>query len=53
MRCNSDLKTKAIELRVNGRKSFGEISGELGIPKGTLSAWLKDYPLTSEELEVR
>ena len=53
MQCNSDLKAKAIELRVNGRKSFGEISDEIGVPKGTLSAWLKDHPLSREELKVR
>jgi hypothetical protein len=53
MRCNSDLKVKAIELRVKSRNSFGEISGKLGVPKGTLSAWLKDYPLSSEELGIR
>jgi len=49
----SDLKSKAIELRVYGRKSFGEISDELGVSKGTLSSWLKSYPLSESELATR
>lgn len=53
MQRNSDLKAKAIELRANSRKSFGEISDELGVSKGTLSVWLKPYPLSSEELANR
>jgi transposase-like protein len=49
----SDLKTKAIELRVRGRKSFREISDDIGVSKGTLSVWLKEYPLSSDELANR
>lgn len=43
------LRRKAIELRKLGR-SYGQIKNELGISKSTLSDWLKDYPLTSQQL---
>lgn len=42
-------KQKAIELRKEG-KSYSQIKDILGIGKGTLSAWLKDYPLSHEQL---
>lgn len=42
-------KTKARQLRRQG-KSFSEIMDEVGhIPKGTLSGWLKDIRLTKEQ----
>ncbi len=40
-------KQKAIKLRQSG-KSYNQITKLLGIPKSTLSTWLKDLPLTSE-----
>jgi hypothetical protein len=47
----SDLKPQAIALRLQG-KTFSEIQNELGpIPKGTLSGWLKNTELTSEQKE--
>lgn len=42
-------KQKAIELRKLGR-TFGEISKELGTPKGTLSGWLKNTTLLPSAL---
>lgn len=44
-------KSLAIELRKQG-KTYNEIIGRLRIPKGTLSGWLSDYPLTNEQLKV-
>lgn len=38
---------KAIELRKRG-KSYHEISKQLGIPKSTLSDWLRDLPWSQE-----
>lgn len=46
-------KQKAIELRLRGF-SYSQIKNEINVGKGTLNAWLKDYPLTAERLkEVR
>lgn len=44
-------KSLAIELRKQG-KTYNEIIGTLKVPKGTLSDWLSNYPLTDEQLEV-
>lgn len=41
---------KAIELRKQG-KSYSEIKEALSVGKSTLSAWLRDYPLTPEQLK--
>jgi hypothetical protein len=38
------LRSQAIKLRLKG-KSYNEINVELGIPKSTLSGWLKDLVL--------
>lgn len=43
------LHEKAIILRKQG-KSYGEIKKELNVSKSTLSDWLKNYPLTNEQL---
>ncbi len=40
-------KSKAIELRKKGL-SYSQIKEKLGIGKGTLSNWLKDYPLSDK-----
>lgn len=56
MRCQGtieDLKSKAVQLRIEDRMSLREIHGELGVSKSTLSLWLKDYPLTEVELAER
>ena len=42
-------KSKAIELRKKGL-SYGQIKDKLGISKGTLSTWLRDYPLSKERI---
>ena len=42
-------KSKAIELRKKGY-SYSQIKEKLGIGKGTLSDWLKDYPLSDKRI---
>lgn len=42
---------KAIKLRRQG-KSYSEIKSTLGVAKGTLSAWLKNYPLSEKRLRA-
>ena len=42
-------KIKAIELRLQGW-SYTQLTKELNVGKGTLSAWLKDYPLSHEKI---
>lgn len=44
-------KSLAIELRKSG-KTYNEIIEALVVPKGTLSDWLSDYPLTSRQIEA-
>lgn len=44
-------KSLAIELRKQG-KTYNEIIETLKVPKGTLSDWLSDYPLTDKQLEI-
>jgi len=46
-------KTECVRLRVEGRKSLREIHKDTGVPKGTLSGWLKPYPLTDDERKER
>lgn len=48
-----ELKAECIRLRVQDRKSLGEIQALTGASKGSLSAWLKPYPLRADELEAR
>lgn len=48
-----DLKAEAIRLRVEKRLSMGEIAALTGAAKGSLSLWLRPYPLTVEEKSVR
>lgn len=42
-------RQKATELRQLG-KTYGEIRSELGLAKSTLSDWLRDFPLTENQL---
>lgn len=42
-------RQKAINLRLQGW-TYGAIKKELGLPKSTLSDWLRNYPLTGEQL---
>lgn len=44
----SSVKLKVIQLRVNKQLSLREIHQQTGVPKGTLSNWLKPYPLPEE-----
>lgn len=44
----SSVKLKVIQLRVNKHLSLREIHQQTGVPKGTLSNWLKPYPLPEE-----
>ena len=51
---NSQLREKAINLRLKEELSYSEIQKRLHVSKSTLSYWLKDYPLTEEKiLELR
>ena len=43
-------KQNAIKLRIQG-KSYGEINKLLGVPKGTLSDWFTDFPLSDKARE--
>lgn len=45
------LRRQAIELRKLG-KSYSQIKNLLGIPKSTLSDWLKKYPLSKEQIHL-
>jgi len=49
----TEAHQEAIRLRRDERKSFNEITDLLGVSKGTLSGWLKDYPLSPEESAAR
>ena len=44
-----ELKQKVLELRRQG-KSYSQIKQELKVSKGSLSLWLKDYPLSKERI---
>lgn len=48
-----ELKTEAIRLRVEERHSLREIESLTGAARGSLSIWLKPYPLTEEEKRAR
>lgn len=50
---NPKLKARCIALRIKKRLSLREIYEATGAPKGSLSAWLKPYPLTEEEKKKR
>ncbi len=42
-------KHRALELRKSGM-SYNQIKSTLGVGKGTLSSWLKDYPLSEKRI---
>jgi transposase-like protein len=48
-----DLKAEAIRLRVEARMSLREIAAATGAAKGSLSLWLRPYPLTDDERRAR
>jgi hypothetical protein len=45
----TELKQKVLALRKQG-KSYSQIRQELKVSKGSLSLWLKDYPLSRERI---
>ncbi len=51
---NSQLRQQVIDLRTKEELSYGEIRKRLGVPKSTLSYWLREFPLNAEKiLELR
>lgn len=48
-----ELKRECQRLRVEERMSLREIHAHTGVSKGTLSRWLKDFPLTVDEKAQR
>lgn len=47
---NSQLRQKAIDLRTKEELSYSQIWQKLGVPKSTLSYWLKEFPLSEEKI---
>jgi len=47
---NTELRQKAITLRIESRLSYSAIQRELKVPKSTLSYWLKEHPLHEDEI---
>jgi hypothetical protein len=47
------LHAEAVRLRLEERLSLREIHLALGLPKSTLSVWLRDVPLRPEEMAYR
>jgi len=45
------LKRQALELRKLG-KSYSQIKKELNVSKSTLSEWLREYPLSKEQIRL-
>ncbi len=51
---NSQLREEVIQLRTKENLSYTEIRKRLGVPKSTLSYWLREFPLSEERiLELR
>jgi predicted transcriptional regulator len=48
---NIQLRRQALELRKLGM-SYNQIRDELGVSKSTLSGWLKEYPLSQEQIRL-
>lgn len=47
---NSQLREQAIKLRLEKESSYSEIRKMLGVPKSTLSNWLRELPLSEERM---
>ena len=47
-----ELQAECIRLRVEDRCSYREIARRTGASKGSLSSWLKPYPLTKAEQQL-
>jgi len=51
---DSQLREQVIKLRIEKELSYAEIRKRLGVPKSTLSYWLREFPLSEERiLELR
>jgi DNA-binding transcriptional ArsR family regulator len=50
---NDELRELAVQLRRDQRLSFSEIAEATGAAKGSLSEWLKAYPLTEAERQLK
>lgn len=51
---NSQLREEAVKLRIEKEFSYAEIRKRLGVPKSTLSYWLRELPLSEKRiLELR
>ena len=44
------LRQRAIKLRIKNRLSYSAIQKKLGVPKSTLSYWLKEHVLSEDEI---
>ncbi len=47
---NSQLRERAVKLRLEQGLSYGEIKKRLGVAKSTLSYWLREFPLKEERI---
>lgn len=51
---NSQLREQVVKLRTKKNLSYSEIRKRLGVPKSTLSYWLREFPLSEKRiLELR
>lgn len=48
-----NVKNEAIRLRKDERLSLDAIAKTIGIPLSTISLWVRDFPLTKEEIRQR
>jgi hypothetical protein len=48
-----ELKKECIRLRLEERLSLREIEAKTGASKGSLSSWLREFPLTHDEKKAR
>lgn len=48
-----EVKAEAVRLRVEERLSIDEIRQRLQVSQGSVSQWLRSYPLTAEEVRQR
>ena len=48
---HSQLREQVIKLRTEKEFSYSEIRKRLGVPKSTLSYWLREFPLSKEKIK--
>ncbi len=46
----TELRQKAIDMRIKDEASYSKIKEKLGVPKSTLSYWLREYPLSNKRI---